>query len=390
MFARFFLLAGVPVLAVTWLAPRAIAEAPQVDTWRLPEGAIQPQVAVGDDGTVHLLYLRGDPRRSDLFYVRPNAADELAEGAKRVNRGPGSVIAVGNIRGAHLALGRNDRVHVAWMGASQAEVKGPGGATPMLYTRLDDEGTFAAERNVITAQVGLDGGGSLAADRQGNVYVVWHAPTVGTKGEVNRRVWVAHSEDDGRTFEPERAAREDDTGCCGCCGMRALADRDGHLFILYRSAEQAKQRDMWLLASDNRSRTFSTSLVDRWEADTCVMSTAALAAGSDSADGPLAAWETQGQVYFGRVHDGRISHPTPAPGLTGGRKHPTVAVNKSGQIVLAWTEGMGWERGGMVAWQIFDADQRPIAGAAGRAAGVPVWSLVAAFARPDGQFVVVY
>jgi hypothetical protein len=172
--------------------------------------------------------------------------------------------------------------------------------------------------------------------------------------------------------------------------MRALADRDGHLFILYRSAEQAKLRDMWLLASDDRSHTFSAAIVDRWAVDQCVMSTAALARSGDLADGPLAAWETQGQVYFGRVHDGRISRPTPAPGTTGARKHPTVAENGRGQIILAWTEGMGWERGGTVAWQVFDADQRPIAGAAGRAPGVPVWSLVATFARPDGQFVVVY
>src|SRR5207253_4479287 len=51
----------------------------------------------------------------------------------RVNRHPGSAIAIGNIRGAHLAVGKNGRVHVAWMGSSKATPKGPRDASPMLY-----------------------------------------------------------------------------------------------------------------------------------------------------------------------------------------------------------------------------------------------------------------
>jgi len=50
---------------------------------------------------------------------------------------------------------------------------------------------------------------------------------------------------------------------------------------------------------------------------------------------------------------------------------------------------LGWDRGGSVAWQVFDKDDKPT-GASGRADGVPTWSLVAAFARPGGGFTVVY
>jgi hypothetical protein len=72
-----------------------------------------------------------------------------------------------------------------------------------------------------------------------------------------------------------------------------------------------------------------------------------------------------------------------------GRKHPAVTINSRGETIMAWTEGMGWARGGSVAWQVYDKEGKPT-GQRGRAAGVPVWSLVAVFARPDGQFVVVY
>jgi hypothetical protein len=50
---------------------------------------------------------------------------------------------------------------------------------------------------------------------------------------------------------------------------------------------------------------------------------------------------------------------------------------------------MAWKKGGLVAWQLYGRDMKP-QGPIGRADDVPVWSLVASFARPDGSFVVVY
>jgi len=50
---------------------------------------------------------------------------------------------------------------------------------------------------------------------------------------------------------------------------------------------------------------------------------------------------------------------------------------------------MGWKKGGTLGWQIHDGSGKP-QGEKGAAAGVPVWSLLAAFARPDGGFTIVY
>jgi len=42
-------------------------------------------------------------------------------------------------------------------------------------------------------------------------------------------------------------------------------------------------------------------------------------------------------------------------------------------------------------WQVYDPDGEPIACASGRREGaVPKWSLITAFARPDGTFVLVH
>jgi hypothetical protein len=120
----------------------------------------------------------------------------------------------------------------------------------------------------------------------------------------------------------------------------------------------------------------------------CPMSTVSLAEGGDAV---VAAWETAGQIYWTRVDtlNDRTLAPTAAPGATGARKHPSIARNAHGETLLAWTEGMAWSRGGTLAWQVYDKAGAPL-GEAGRAEGVPAWSLVAAFARADGTFAIIY
>ncbi len=50
---------------------------------------------------------------------------------------------------------------------------------------------------------------------------------------------------------------------------------------------------------------------------------------------------------------------------------------------------MGWKRGGSVHWKLFGSSGEGL-GAEGAQDGVPVWSLVASYARRDGNFVVLY
>ena len=65
------------------------------------------------------------------------------------------------------------------------------------------------------------------------------------------------------------------------------------------------------------------------------------------------------------------------------QKFPTLDPNRFA------VEGMGWDRGGDVAWQVFGKDGKPTT-MRGRSPGVPVWSLAAVFARADGGFTIVY
>lgn len=355
---------------------------------RTPNGGIEPQAAVDERGTLHLIYFTGDPNGGDLYYVRREAGATDFSKPVRVNSRRGSALAVGSVRGAHMALGKNGRIHVAWMGSKTAEPKGPDGATPMLYTRTNESGKgFEPERNVMRFATGLDGGGSVAADRSGSVYVVWHA---GDKhqGEAKRQVWVARSTDDGRTFSRESPAFAQPTGACGCCGMKAFADARDHVYLFYRAATELVHRDMYLLSSSDHGQDFSGQMVHPWQINACPMSTSSIA---EQGNRILITWETAGQVYYAGVVPGtsKVSAPVQAPGTSEKRKHSAVAGNGKGEILLAWTEGTGWNRGGALAWQVFDGNGKPL-GATGHAPGVSVWGLPGVVSMRDGGFTIFY
>jgi hypothetical protein len=146
-------------------------------------------------------------------------------------------------------------------------------------------------------------------------------------------------------------------------------------------------RDIYLLSSKNGG-AFSGKKIGPWEIGQCVMSSASFA---PAKSGALAAWESQNQVFWSRINaaDGKIGDGIAAPGRGRNRKHPVVAENSAGQALLVWTEETGWEKGGKLAWQVFDGDGKAMDNGSGKSDGVPVWSLPAAFARGN-DFVIIY
>jgi|SoiMethySBSTD1v2_1073268.scaffolds.fasta_scaffold28054_3 hypothetical protein len=346
----------------------------------LPEGAIQPQAVVDSNDVIHMVFFSGTPGGGDIYYVKLAADGHRLSAPVRVNSVDGSALATGSVRGAQLSLGRNGFIHVAWHG-SKPTVEGSTMDVPMWYARSADGKRFDAQRLLSGRSKGLDGG-SVAADHLGHVAVVWHA--MGTEpGEHHRTVYIAKSSNDGATFSAEAPATSAPVGACGCCGMRALFDRSGALHVLYRVATDEKRRDTaWLMIQGNTARP--PVRVHPWEIQSCPMTTYALA---ETSDGIVAAWETAQQIYTTTLNPktGSVGVVSPIPG-SGSRKHPSVAVNASGERLVAWTEGTAWNRGGTASWRLTDRNGAEI-GVSHDAGAVPVWGLVSAIALHDGSFV---
>jgi hypothetical protein len=117
------------------------------------------------------------------------------------------------------------------------------------------------------------------------------------------------------------------------------------------------------------------------------MSTAAF---TQSSKGTVAAWEAQERVQFGVVGAGKVTSPR----NEGRQRFPAVAVSGKGEVLVAWAEGTGWNKGGTVAWEVFegmgDGSYQPREKGKGEGKELAVWSFAAVFARGDGTFVVMY
>jgi hypothetical protein len=363
-----------------FIAATANAEVHLVKT---PNKGIQPQAVVDAKGVVHLLYFTGDPKHGNLEYVRREAGKKEFSKPIQVNSQDGSAIAIGTIRGGHIALGKDGRIHVAWNGSSKAEPKNPIEGVPMLYARLNDKGTeFEKQRNLMTKSAVLDGGGSLTADAKGNVFVAWHGlDAKGEKGEQNRKVWVAISNDDGKTFAAEKPAWDKKTGACGCCGMRGFTDSKGNVYFVYRAASEKVNRGMYVLMSKDQGKSFSGEQLDNWKVDTCPMSSEAFAEGPD---GICVVWDNDGGIFLNNrlFSKAQSLHSVPKGSKT--QQHPALAFNKRGDMIRVWTEGTGWNRGGDLVWEVVGKNRE----ADVRRDAIPVWGLPAVIAEPNGDFTI--
>lgn len=345
-----------------------------VAMWQVPAGGRLPQAVVDDGGTVHLVYFQGEAPEGDLMYATRTPGAATWSEPMRVNSEPGSVTGIGPIDGGHLALGRDDRLHVTWFRIRTVE---------FFYTRTTEDGTGFEPQFGVAAGSGAEAAPSLAADAAGNVFMFWHD---GAVEDAHRSVYMTVSHDDGLIWDPARPVSAESEGACNCCSLRALSDTAGTVYVSYRGARDNVHRDQRLLTSRDEGRTFSDELIHPWELGACPVSTTALSQGPS---GPTVAWETEGQVYFASVgHLGTIVAPTGSAQTR--RKSPAVAVNHRGETLVAWSDGPGIRSGGTLHWQLFDPQNDPISEPAGGADTIPDGSVSVALARPDGTFVVIH
>ncbi len=345
-----------------------------------PPTAVQYHVAVDGTGALHMVFSESagsgpiGRRAATLFHtVRAPGAGEWSTPV-RVNRAADVVKAASYPR---IAVGRDGRVHIAW-----ATMINPVG---QWYARAQDDGAgFEPERNLAAADArGIEVGPALAADADGNVFVVWHEGAF--KDEERRRVVLRRSSNDGKSFGPPQTISPRASGVCACCGLTAALDPAGPLYVAYRAAGDKVHRDMTLLKSVDGGKTFAPTTVDRWEFGACPTSMAAIA--TCPGVGAVLSWETKGQAFFAPID--QLERRVAAPAATAGQqKLLALAVDADGRVLFAWTEGQGG--GGRLHWQVFGADGAPT-GAHGTSPRPLAWHRQPfAVTRPDGGFALVF
>ncbi len=366
------------LLILLLLTVRSI-RAGEVKIERVPENGLQPQVVTRADGTVHLVYLTGQPNGADIRYTRRTGDATDWEKSVTVNTIPHSAVATGTIRGAQIAAGKAGQVHIVWNGVAQ---NSDHARAPLYYTRMLANGKFEAQRTMNEGTIHLDGGASVAANGDGGVFIVWHAAPPNGNSEADRRIFLCRSTDGGANFSSPSPAKNVAPGVCACCSLKAHAGERGTLFTIYRNASAAAQRDMILLSSVDGGIAFTPQILHPWPVAACPMSSAAIIGPPTAL---RAAWETNAAIFT--AVPGEKARPVALS--EGQARHPALALNARGETLVSWSLGTAWQRGGELGWVLLDAAGTPT-GKRGTAPGVPVWSHTAAFANRAGDFVILY
>jgi hypothetical protein len=97
-----------------------------------------------------------------------------------------------------------------------------------------------------------------------------------------------------------------------------------------------------------------------------------------------AAWETQGRI-FTCLLDVSSTAVAISPDKA---RHPAMAVNDHSEVLVSWSIGTGWQKGGQLGWTVLDPQGQPT-DERGSAQGVPIWGMTAAYAE-GRDFVVMY
>ncbi len=371
--------------ALLLLALTFPSNAAEVHVERLPEAVYRPQVIVDDAGTIHVVHsLHGKANRGELRYSRKRSGDNQFSEPIKVNSTPNCAA------GFNMAVGKNGRVHVLirpTAGYSAARL----GRKPkfvdlkyMLYCRLNDDATaFDEEVDVSANTYAFEGVGAIVPDGKGTVRIFWHGLTE-PGPESTRRIFMATSADEGRSFSPPQPLDIGVVGACACCSMRGGLDAAGRLQLIFRNALDDGSKNSWLLTSADNGRTFSSRLLGEWPDAGCPGSTYSLS----TRPNVVAAWDNQGHVYFVAGQSKVV-----APSGKMRARAPLVTQNANGDILFAWAEakdGRGFVQGATLAWQVFDKHGHPLTEKQTRARAVARWSMPAAYARPDGTFVLLH
>jgi hypothetical protein len=356
--------------------------AAEVRVQRVPESGLQPDAVTDSQGRVHLIYLAGDPKASEIHYVRRSSPSAPWSEPVRVNSQSGSAVAIGTVRGPRLVLAGPDSVAVVWNGSSRAEPKSESSA-PLLWTIRHGTNAFQPQQNLFGSLAHLDGGAAIASDGRGRIWVVTHAAdSKESISEAARGVYLWESNDFGKTMSAARRIDSPTRGVCACCALTVGFREPNELVVLYRAATDGSARGLIELVSTNGGAQFTSRTLDTWTLNECPMTTTRL-----DADARCGAWSTRGVIQFGPLPAGGPPVAVSAPGARA--NHPVIVDGPSGDYLVAWTEGTGWQKGGALAWVQVDALGRP-RGTVSRQTGVPVWGSLAAVREADGSYTVLY
>ncbi|HJT68144.1 MAG TPA: sialidase family protein [Pyrinomonadaceae bacterium] len=250
--------------------------------------AAEPVTVSAPDGGFYVAWVNHNANnQSDVMVARfdnEGAADSTRSAPVRVNQQAGVATAW---RGDPPSLAVTDRaVYVLW--TARVESQGKNG-TDLYFSVSNDQGrSFGAPVKVNDDKTtGAHGMHSLAVAKDGRIYVAWlderniQAPKPSSHAgghhmESNRELFVADSNDGGKTFSANRKVAEN---ACPCCKTALAIAADGTLYASWRQVLPGDFRHIAVASSNDSAASFSAPVIvsdDKWVLHGCPVSGSSL------------------------------------------------------------------------------------------------------------------
>ncbi len=273
--------------------------------------AKQPQIAISDDGTIHIAFGKEDAiytTRSDnngVSFSEPVKVGELPKLALGMRRGPR--IATAGQRVILTAISHEDGNLYSWWSDER-------GRTWSKPSQVNTAAKSAAE--------GLHG---LASDGKANVAAVWLDLRNG-----KTELWASVSNDRGKTWNANtQVYRSPDLTICECCHPSIAFTTSGAIVVMWRNWLSGS-RDMYLTQSSDVGRTFSKATklgTGTWKLQACPMDGGSLAVDGDRI---AYAWRSEGNLLT-------TTDPAAEALLSNSGTQP-VAVSTKGGFAYLWQD----------------------------------------------------
>jgi hypothetical protein len=144
------------------------------------------------------------------------------------------------------------------------------------------------------------------------------------------------------------------SGVCYCCKTALAVAQDGSIYAAWRHVYPGNVRDIAFTVSRDGGRTFSPPARvsnDEWVLDGCPENGPSIAA--DAKGVVHIIWPTLVNgtgaepalaLFYATTHDGRTFTPRTRIPTDGTPRHPQVATNREGRVLVAWDEQLAGSR----------------------------------------------
>ena len=284
----------------------------------------QPQVAVGANGTVHLVYGVGEgvaycqSKDGAQTFSSPVTAFRVTNMSLGMRRGPRVAVTskaiVVTAVGGMMGKGRDGDV-IAWRSMDGGSIW----SGPVLVNDVAD-----------AAREGLH---AMAAGEDGSVWCVW----LDLRDKLTE-IYASRSVDGGASWERNISVyKSPEKSVCECCHPSVIVSGKT-VHIMFRNSLDG-ERDMYVTSSKDDGATFSKAIKPgkgTWQLDACPMDGGMLAAGKKG--GVLTLWQRNGEIYMAEASGAaeKLLGAGQQPWMTGTAKGPFMVwtVKREGDLML--------------------------------------------------------